>query len=266
MTTRNIVHNKWLAERRKVFIRNALRDFLKASSFFKHIHGRCTEANEIAFKDLDYWIGTEVRKGPLWQLKDLCHALWGGEDLVDVEGAFLDWLIGSIFHEGMKLKENAYILEHYRPAYEKMMHQRRERAENNNNSIDYRELFTHTTEEAKAALARLSRFFRKASDQLYKILLKNTDNDLLIRFLVENEPQFDQIWGPDSIPRLFEKMFFGEKEKGYCLAAKSYQEGSWMENALYAYQKALQINPDSLEAQDGSRAVKNLLAKQSPAV
>ncbi|MDP2992223.1 MAG: hypothetical protein Q8N82_02540, partial [Deltaproteobacteria bacterium] len=113
------------------------------------------------------------------------------------------------------------------------------------------------------AISRLNRLFLRAAEQLHKILLKYPDNHLVLRLLIENEPEFDRIWGVNSIPRLFEEMFSGQKEKGYCLAAESYREGNWMEKSLDTYQKALDINPDSKEVQQGMQAIKAII-KNTP--
>lgn len=261
MRSKKSDRNKWFEERQDIFIRNAIRDFLKASQFFRQLHEKYNETRGVAFEDLDCWVGTEMRKGPLWQLKDLCHMVCANEEKMGAERALFDWLIGSIFHEGMKLKENAYLLQHYKPAYEKMRYENQKMTEKQHIE-HYLELFKNTTEEVETAMARLNRFFSKACEQLHQMVLKYSDNHLVIRLLVEKESEFDQIWGPNSIARLFEEMFSGIKEKGYCLAAKSYREGNWMENALHAYQKVLDMNPNSEEARQGLRAVRDLIAKQ----
>lgn len=262
MTNKKSTRNNWFEEHKDIFVRNAIRDFLKTLKFFEQLYKTYNESKEMPFKNMDYWVGTEVRKGPLWQFKDLCHTVWGNEEQMDVECALMEWLVGSVFHEGMKLKENIYLLQHYKPAYEKMIYQSKKLAENHGVD-DYLELFEKTTEEVNLAMSRLNRLFLRAAEQLHKILLKYPDNHLVLRLLIENEPEFDRIWGVNSIPRLFEEMFSGQKEKGYCLAAESYREGNWMERTLDTYQKALDINPDSKEVQQGMQAIKAII-KNSP--
>ncbi|MEW6327551.1 MAG: hypothetical protein AB1487_08160 [Thermodesulfobacteriota bacterium] len=262
MTNKKSAHNNWFEEHKDIFVRNAIRNFLKTLKFFEQLYKTYNESKEISFKNMDYWIGTEMRKGPLWQFKDLCHAVWGNEEQMDVDCALLDWLVGSIFHEGMKLKENIYLLQHYKPAYERMAGQSTKLIENQNLD-DYLELFRKITEEINLAVPRLNRLFLRAAEQLHKVLLKCRDNHLVLRLLIENEPEFDRIWGVNSIPRFFEEMFSGQKEKGYCLAAESYQEGNWMEKALDTYQKALDINPDSEEARQGMQVIKAIM-KNTP--
>ncbi len=262
MTNKKSTRNSWLEEHKDIFVRNAIRDFLKALIFFEQLYKIYNESKEMPFKNMDYWVGTEVRKGPLWQFKDLCHTVWGNEEQMDVECALMEWLVGSVFHEGMKLKENIYLLQHYKPAYEKMIYQNKKLAENQGLD-DYLELFEKTTEEVSLAMSRLNRLFLRAAEQLHKVLLKCPDNRLVLRLLAENNPEFDRIWGVNSIPRLFEEMFPGQKEKGYCLAAESYREGNWMERALDTYQKALDINPNSEEAGQGIQAVKAII-KNTP--
>lgn len=262
MTNKKSTRNNWFEEHKDIFVRNAIRDFLKTLKFFEQLYKTYNESKEMPFKNMDYWVGTEVRKGPLWQFKDLCHMVWGNEEQMDVECALMEWLVGSVFHEGMKLKENIYLLQHYKPAYEKMIYQGKNLAENQGMD-DYLELFEKTTEEVSLAMSRLNRLFLRAAEQLHKVLLKYPDNRLVLRLLVENDPEFDRIWGVNSISRLFEEMFSGQKEKGYCLAAESYQEGNWMERALDTYQKALDINPDSEEAGQGIQAIKAII-KNTP--
>lgn len=58
--------------------------------------------------------GTEECNGRLWQLKDLCHRIWpqtGQEHAM--HGMLLDWTVGSLFHECLKLKETLYFLENH---------------------------------------------------------------------------------------------------------------------------------------------------------
>ncbi|MCI5122742.1 MAG: hypothetical protein D3908_16455, partial [Candidatus Electrothrix sp. AUS4] len=59
-------------------------------------------------------IGEETDKGPLWTLRELCRRVWPeGEHEEDVEGSLVDWLMGSIFHEAIRLREDVHILNNY---------------------------------------------------------------------------------------------------------------------------------------------------------
>ena len=128
--------NRWFAKRRDFFVRKVIDEFFQLNQSFKAIYQlytRCPTPQSWACSDLmdeqgievreKIWAnltdmgGTENSKGPLWRLKDSCHLVWPeGEAEQDASGSLVDWLIGSIFHEAMKLKENIYLLNRYGPA------------------------------------------------------------------------------------------------------------------------------------------------------
>jgi len=133
----NTVRSKWLEQRRDHFIRQLVDDFFLQVESFQQLYSVyldcrnlgdhvCVDllspATEVARGQIWYrltqMIGTETEKGQLWQLKDLCHLIWPAQEQQrDVHGALIDWLLGSIFHEAMKLKENIYLLNTYGPRF-----------------------------------------------------------------------------------------------------------------------------------------------------
>ena len=118
----------WFAGRRDHFVRQAVGDFFHLASRFSELYAGwrirpaaaapCGEDASTRLQErLAAMVGTERDNGPLWRLKDLCHRIWPQERRAEhVRGALVDWLIGSLFHEAMKLKEDLYLLAAYTPA------------------------------------------------------------------------------------------------------------------------------------------------------
>ena len=56
-------------------------------------------------------------KSCLYRLKQMCHELFRNADEASYKKKFYDITVGYIFHEAMKIRENIYQLEYYKPQY-----------------------------------------------------------------------------------------------------------------------------------------------------
>jgi len=68
--------NRWFEERKDLFFRDLVHSFLEAKVFFDELYRHYRKHKTVPFERMQYWIGTETRKGPLWNLKDSCHLLF----------------------------------------------------------------------------------------------------------------------------------------------------------------------------------------------
>ena len=106
--------NKWFEKRRSLFVKKMIREFYETFIAFNTIYTHYISAQEVSFEHIDKLIGKESEKGLLWRLKDLCHQLWrNANPQEEINGRLLDWVMGSIFHEAMKLKESIYMFQFY---------------------------------------------------------------------------------------------------------------------------------------------------------
>lgn len=241
--------NRWYSARRDYFTRNLFRGFHQAMKGFLAIYQRYLHSNHISYQDLDRLVGSENNKGSLWLLKDHCHQLWQqSESLPEINGYLLDWLIGSIFHEAMKLKENIYLNKYYGPLAQKNMQQGV-----NNASIhcglDCQYLMNRILKEAANQLEDIGMMFGRANYILRITLPSLKNNNLLLRYLVEHEEMTRELWA-EPLTDIFAEIFTGKGDEGYCQAARSYQEGQWWQEAADAYRKALELNPANQEARN----------------
>jgi len=239
--------NRWVASRRHLFVRNLLKEFFETFDTFVRIYEHYISCDEASFEEIDRLVGTESRKGLLWQLKDSCHRLWRDADpKEDLHGRLLDWALGSLFHEAMKLKENAYMYQHYRPLAEELQ------VDQPAGSIRFcgvegQRFIERTSREIRRQMENIASLFNRGSFLLRLMLVDQAGNPLLVRFLLEEEARLGVLWG-ESLDALFAEMYPLMPETGYCVAAASYLNDQWYEQASQAYQRALAVNDHCEEA------------------
>ena len=243
----------WLKEKRELLLKNVVKDFLDSCSFFEDLKEH-TAKYGVRYEGFDFWVGTERAKGKLWQLKDLCHMLWGDSDpREDNHGFLLDWMTGAIFHEAMKLKENAYMLERYRKSYP-LGENTPLLKPNGNGEGPGMEFFEETAHEIKRAIKRIDLLLKHAEHYLISVLQGERENALLVRYLLEAIVSPAEHWSEDTGPmKLLNALFPHGLDEAYCLAGESYLEGSWFTEARRAFEKALELNPECTEARSGLR-------------
>lgn len=253
--------NSWFAERRHLFTKNMIKGFYETFSRFRTIYEHYTVGQKLDFGEIDHLVGSESKKGRLWQLKDRCHELWRDADpQFEFTGCLLDWVLGSIFHEAMKLKENIYMLEFYGPLAETM------REKQQATSVMFcgeecRRFMDRTRTEIHRQVESLGFMFGRANFLLRSLLLEQSGNPLLARYLVEHPEVPEDLWS-ETLEALFSDMFPSGPEYGFCTAARSYQEGHWFHSAHEAYERALAINPACDEAKSRIYQLRGLVREQ----
>jgi hypothetical protein len=273
------IPNRWFEKRRDFFVRQVVDDFFAVTHAFQDtylVYLECRTPGSLACSDLldepavekrrQLWdqlvrmVGTENEKGPLWLLKDQCHMVWPEIDHEqDVSGSLFDWLIGSIFHETMKLKENIYLLNRYGPAASRIKDRSFDvghssqsdalpsPASRMGNIIDVHGLINRAAVDAVSQMEQIAFLFSHASYMLRLKMTALSGNSLIVRLLVEQEEMVRLLWG-EEIEDIFIDMFFGDAAEGFCTAGRSYLNGQWFTQALKMYQRALDANPTCDEA------------------
>lgn len=245
--------NKWFEERRSLFVKNMLKEFFETFMAFNDIYEHYLASQEVSFEQIDTLVGKESEKGVLWRLKDRCHQLWRDADPAEeMNGRLLDWVLGSIFHESMKLKENIYMFQFYGPLAESM---KKGHSTIKFCGVECQKFMEKTNQEIQKQMENLGFMFGRANYLLRTMMPDQAHNDILVRYLIENENVVDQLWH-EFLDTLLGEMF-NSPEDGYCLAAKSYCDGHWYQKALQAYSLALKLNPACEEAR------KNIVSLQA---
>jgi len=240
-------------ERRDLFVKNVLRDFLRSSLFFMDIEQKYKGMHVVTYKDLDNLVGTQAERGILWILKDNCHRLWKDIDpKSQPEPFFFDWIIGAIFHEAMKLKENVYLIERYQPIY----HLATAAMNMSCRQKRYLQFFEQILEDIHRGMDRLKDLFMYAVEQMEALLLTERDNSLLVRFILEKKSELGKLWQKNGgIDHMLGVLFPEGLDKAYSIAGKNYLEGSWYVKASRAFKEALKLNPNCQDAKSGLEIV-----------
>ncbi|MDW7772940.1 MAG: hypothetical protein SCH71_08625 [Desulfobulbaceae bacterium] len=266
--------NKWFENRRDFFIRKVVDEFLSMYCGFQEVYAvylRCrapylngsdhlvidSDGNMFRiWEQLTRMVGSESDKGPLWRLKDLCHLVWPeGTYDHDRSGSLVDWLIGSIFHEAMKLKENVYLLNRYGSAAYKMKEYSIDipvtalsaRAPTLENIVDVEGVINGAAADVVKQMEQIAFLFITSSYMLRMILPAYAGNAFIIRLLIEREALVERFWG-ESLEDIFNDMYCGDAAEGFCRAGRSYLSGQWFFKALVMYKRAIKVNPTCDEA------------------
>jgi len=155
----------------------------------------------------------------------------------------LDLVIGSIFHEAMKLRENLYQMEVYRPKYL----QYKQKAGKSDYERDYLQQFERIILKAKQGVAEgmeeTQSLFQDAMAQLTDLFRESTKNSFLVRFLLENKTLLKRVYGPKRVVEIFNLMFRKGLLDAYQVAGQSYLQSEHYDLSSHYFSKALRLNP-----------------------
>ena len=105
----------WVRDNRESFERDVLLDFCMASSQLVEQFQRFERTKTLSFPVLRTMVGEPMNKGMLWRMKDKAHHLFRNAGEYTPAGLLLDWTLGYIFHETLKLMEDAHQHQYYVP-------------------------------------------------------------------------------------------------------------------------------------------------------
>jgi len=251
------MENSWLESRREFFLRNLVQDFFDAAIYFDRFCNEHMLTGLVAYSALDAWIGTELKKGPLWNLKDQCHRLFrNNEQSSNLYEHLFDWCIGSIFHETIKLKEDAYQLETYRPLLELDVY----RQDKTFASIidEYRTVIENARGSLDDELFRIRQLFEKALAHLKSIFPAYRNNMLLVCFLLDNGRLLaHKSFGRGYGKALLSAMFPDGLHSAYLSAAVHCIANGRQQGAVRYLKKITARDPDNAEALSLLREITN---------
>ncbi len=226
------MYRAWIRSKRAEFVRDTLRDFCLSQQVLENQFRLFDAEERLDFEVLREVLGVEMNKGLLWRLKDTAHHLFRTEQAPVVHGQLLGWCLGYIFHETMKLKEDAYQREIYGGRF-----------------LEFREIgllpeergiigelskvVDQTRESMRREVARI-RFIIATSRGLFlRYLPDHRDNALLARLLYDQNNLVRTAFAQDY-PALITVLYGERPERMYELAAHSLLLGGWEREAAQA--------------------------------
>ena len=200
----------------------------------------------LGFSDIGVWID-DKGQSLLYNLKEQCHSLFRNKGIKPAyknEG-LLDLVIGSIFHEAMKLRENIYQMEVYRPKYL----QYKSKVGKSDYEKDYLQQFERIILKTKRGVVEgmeeTRSLFQDAMAQLIDLFKEGANNTILVRFLLENLTLLQKVYGSKKAKEIFDLMFKKGFLDAYQLAGQSYLQSEHYDLSSNYFLKALKMNPQN---------------------
>ncbi|MBW2058724.1 MAG: hypothetical protein JRJ26_14615 [Deltaproteobacteria bacterium] len=222
-------------------------DFLQAAVTYREIRALYRKG-ELRFHHIETLID-DKGDSILFRLKGNCHALFRNNKVPscrDGERLF-DLAVGSIFHEAMKLRENLYQVEIYRPKHRDI---RMEKPLNRKVLLERLERTVMRAEQGvRDGIADIGALFDDTLDQLAELMEGYGENELLVRYLITNRKLFDKVYGRRRLEKIFASMFGKGPIQAHRIAALSYLESGYYDMAARILEKAkrLALEDEKLE-------------------
>ena len=222
----------------------------------------------LRFPEIENWV--DDRSGSLlYNLKEKCHALFRStkKGIFHRKEWLLDLAIGSIFHEAMKLRENIYQLEVYRPKYLEYKRKMGKSAYEKDYLHQFEGIILRAEQGMSEGMEEMKSLFRDTVAQLVDFFRENRGNPFLIRFLLENQPLLGRVYGIKKRKEIFNLMFARGTFDAYRLAARSYLQSEHYDLSATYFSQALKIDPQNAQLQfllNHSLAMKAYLKNSYP--
>ncbi len=231
----------WIRAKLPEFVRDMFRNFCQASEALGVEFAAFEAERRVSFEHLRYLVGFEQNKGLLWRLKDTAHHVFRNDPENPLVGRYLDWGLGYIFHETIKLMEDAYQRMNYAPWLDELRDGKLEQAE--------QEIANHlkaipgqTEESMDREIARIRVILSTCRRLMPSYLSRHRGNVLLARFLFSQNELVRQVFNADY-EAMLDGIYAGKPELMYVYAAQSLRLGGWMDEAERAVSEAFKLNP-----------------------
>lgn len=239
-------------EKQKRLIRNRnlleiVRGLLQSQVIFKEIFKKYKEGR-LSFQDIQSWVD-DKGQSPLYNLKEQSHSLFRnkGKESFKKKEWLLDLVIGSIFHEAMKLRESVYQLEIYRPKYIKYKLHIGKAAYERDYSQQFERIILKAGQSVLLGVAEIRSLFHDAAEQLIDLFKEKSSNPYLVRFLLEHQSLLRKVYGSQKGKELFNLIFEGGLQEAYDRAGRSYLLSGHYDLASSYFSKALKLGPPNDE-------------------
>ncbi|OGP93123.1 MAG: hypothetical protein A2156_08325 [Deltaproteobacteria bacterium RBG_16_48_10] len=205
---------------------------------------------QLHFSDIEHWVD-DRGQSLLYLLKEQCHAIFRYVRA----GSFhknewlLDLVIGSIFHEAMKLRENIYQLEVYRPQYLQYQLEAGKTAYEKNYLMQFDKIISRAEQGVAEGMEETRSLLQDAKAQLLDFFKSSSENPYLIRFLLEHQSLLNKVYGPKGTKEVFHLLFEDGFLEAYLMAGRSYLDSEHYDLSSHYFSKALKLSPGHPELQ-----------------
>jgi len=181
----------------------------------------------------------------LYLLKEQCHAIFRymGTGSFHKKEWLLDLAIGSIFHEAMKLRENIYQLEVYRPQYLQYPLKAGKTAYEKDYLKQFEKIISRAEQGVSDGMEETRSLFQDAKAQLLDFFKASSENPYLVRFLLEHQSLLNKVYDVKGAKAVFHLLFERGFLDAYLIAGQSYLDSEHYDLSSTYFLKALKLNP-----------------------
>lgn len=220
-----------------------VRGLLHSQITFEEIFNKYRQGR-LRFSDIVNW-ADDRGQSPLYTLKEQSHFLFRnkGKEAFKKNEWLLDLVIGSIFHEAIKLRENIYQLEIYRPKYIKYKLHIGKLAYERNYSQQFERIISKAEQGVLLGISEMRSLFHDAMEQLIDFFKENGRNPYLVRFLLDHYPLLQRVYGSKRGKDIFGLIFRGGIQEAYVRAGRSYLSSGHYDLSSRYFSKAWKLGP-----------------------
>jgi len=223
-----------------------VRNLLISHIQFKKIYRSYTQGS-LTFQEVAQFIDDKKNHLPLFSLKEVSHALFRspkGYPCKDEERLF-DLAIGSIFHEAMKVRENLYQLEVYRPRYMQMKDRLSSTLQDRRLLEEFTKIGERAERRLREGILEMRRLFEETLAHLQWLLPYYRErNPLLLRLFFQRFDLFREAYGPKRIKGLIRTLFPEGMAAAYKAGGASFLEGEHFQEAERFFRQAMKYDPE----------------------
>jgi len=227
-------------DKKNWIILEIVRDYLYSYIHFRSIYKKY-KAQTLSFDDVEEFVNDKDPSLPLFNLKESCHMLfrYHGDEKCSDEEKLLDLAVGSIFHEAMRLRENLYQLEVYKPRYLQIPSNQEASDYESNLLQEFMKIGVRTERRLAESMTETKRLLQDTLKQLAHLLPHYKDNTVLMRFLLRNKDLLQQAFGRRKGLKVIADMFPGGLGEAYDVEGKSYLASEHYDLAAEFFNHAL---------------------------
>ena len=182
-------------------------------------------------------------KSCLFRLKEMCHDLFRNSTDASYKEKLYDITVGYIFHEAMKLRENLYQIEYYKPKHDMDSEELTNLEKKIVHEIGI--LINKAEKRTKEGLREIKILSMELVEQLKDLIRLYRNNYLVPRFMFENEKTLVRIFGKKAYEELLRDMYKDGRSLLMFKAAQSYLESEYYGVARALFQKVSRLDKNN---------------------
>lgn len=232
----------WLEANGLRLMAEILRDFCQVSLTLEEQFARYDSAGNLSYAVLRDILGDQMSRGVLWRLKDTAHHLLRNPRESTAAGRLLDWAIGYIFHEALKLLEDTHQHQYYAPSLLGMVEDNPS-PELKAMARDFSLMAVEIQEDMGRGVGRIRQLLAHARLFFHRCYVGQKDNIYLARLLHDQEDMIREAFAGE-FDNLCAAVYGDARQTLFLNAAMSLLHGGRKEQAQSALARAKAIAPE----------------------